>query len=56
MRVHDAVGKSAGNCPHHESALFIAKQLHGEKSFAPQTIKARNVIFRMHLVFCYPLS
>jgi hypothetical protein len=55
MRVHDAVGKSAGNW-HHESALFIAKQLHGEKSFAPQTIKAQNVIFRMHLAFCYPLS
>jgi hypothetical protein len=35
MRVHDAVSESTGNCPHHEIALFIAKQLHGEKSMAP---------------------
>jgi hypothetical protein len=44
MRVHDAVGKSAGNCPYHEIALFIAQQLHEENSMAPQTIIARNVI------------
>jgi hypothetical protein len=37
MSVHDVVGKSVVNYPHHEGAWFIAKHLHEEISRALST-------------------